>query len=1044
MGTITSGVGLMSGLNIDEIVSKLMLIERTPLTQLQARIRDVDAQRTAISDLSARVLALKAAFAPLKTNLLFKSVKATSSNQDLLRATASSGAAAGTYRVRVEQLATSQQLVTRGVLDPARSPLGAGTLVFASGLSRLAQPTSLDMLNGQMGVSRGKILITDRSGASAEIDLSSAKTVQDVISAINTASGIQVRAEVRGDRLAIVDLSGATTTALTVADVGLGRTAADLGIAGTASNSELVGADINRLTENSALSLLNDGNGVGNGGGGGDLKITAADGTTFTANFSDVMGMHTNLALLNNGQGVRLGTVKITHSDNTTAEVDLTGAQTIEDVVNRLQEADLTVVVTGNTLQVTDKIKGSGKLVIADAAGSFAATDLGIAGSSIGANKPESPETVRGGEIYRIRTIGDVLRAINYAAGNYDPAGNTRKVTASLDAAGKGIVLTDGSGGTGQLTVEAVGTSTALRDLGLTGTASGGTLAGERLIATMNTTLLRSLNGGQGIRELGQVSITDRAGNTSTFDLSGAKTVDDILSILQADPNDPAGAKIRARLADSGLGIVIDDLSDGTGTMTIADVTGTAAQDLKIAGSTTAATLRSGTLTRQFISGNTLLSDMNYGKGVAGGSFTITDSAGRSATISVGDPKTTRLQDLLRQINSAADGSSQTTDGNTTVKPHVEARINDTGDGIVIIDKAGGEGKLTIADSGGTTAHDLRIAGTAAEGEDRLDGRISRQISLGAGDSLNSLAAQLAAASDLLSVGVINDGSSISPYRLMITAANSGTRGSLAIDTGDVDLGLDTLVQAQDAIAYIGGDGKTGGIRVVSSENQLTTVIPNVTLTLAGKVGDYADITVASDTDTLVKQLGSIAEKVTDVIKRIKELTSYDAETETRGILQGDSAVYRLSDAMYNLFDQQVMVDGKRLRLSDLGLEITGSGASFDEDAFHKAFDGNRSAIEKAFTDVTDGLWAKLDKIFANLSDAGTGLLPVRSESLQKQNDLFNKRAADLTSLLSSKEKRLYAQFQAMETALSRLQTQQAALASLASLASSFRVNSGT
>jgi flagellar hook-associated protein 2 len=1047
MGTITSGIGLMSGLNINDIVSKLMTIERMPLTQLQSRIKNVDTQRTAIADLSARVLALKAAFAPLKNSLLFKSTKATSSNEDLIRATASSGAAAGTYRVRVEQLAASQQLVTRGVFDPDRSPLGAGTLVFASGLSKLAQQTSLDMLNGQQGISRGTIRITDGSGASAQVDLSGAKTVQDVVGAINSASGIQVQAEVRGDRLAIVDLSGAQTSVLSVADVGIGHTAQDLGIAGTGSvdelsgRVELVGADINRIVANTSLSLLNDGNGVGNSGGAGDMKVTAADGTIFSANFSDVMDLGTNLAMLNNGQGVRLGTIKITHSDNTTAEVDLTTARTMQDVVDLLQAKDVMVVVTGNKIQVTDNIKGSQKLIIADGTSGHAALDLGIAGSSAGANKPDLPETIRGSEIYRIRTVGDVLRAINYAAGNYDAASDTRKVTASLDAAGKGIVLTDNTGVAGQLTVAAINGSTAMRDLGLTGTAGGVELTGERLIATMNTTLLRSLNGGQGIQQLGTVSITDRAGKQTTFDFSGAKTVDDILSVF-ADQLQAGGAQVRAKLADSGLGIVIEDLSGGTGPMTIADVTGTTAQDLKIAGSTTTATLRSGTLTRQFISGSTLLSDMNYGKGIAAGSFTITDSAGRSTTISVSNPKTTRLQELLRQINSAADGSSQTTsEGQTTIKPHVEARINDTGDGIVIVDKAGGEGHLTITDGGGTAAHDLKIAGTAAAGEDSLDGRISRQISLGAGDSLNSLAAQLAQAGDLLSVGVINDGSSISPYRLMISATNSGTRGALAIDSGDVLLGLDTLVQAQDAVAYIGGDGKTGGIRVVSSENQLTSVIPNATLTLTGKVGDYADITVASDTGSLIKQLGSIAEKVSDVVSRIKALTSYDAETSSRGILLGDSAVYRLSDTMYRLFDQQVTVDGKRLRLSDLGLKITSSGASFDEAQFHKAFDSNPDVVQKAFTDATNGLWAKIDKIFTNLSDSGSGLLPSRSEALQKQTDLFNRRVTELSSLLDSKERRLYAQYQAMETALSRLQGQQAALASLASLVTSARAS---
>ena len=1013
MGTITSGVGLISGLNIDDIVSKLMAIERIPLTQLQTRIKNVDSTRAAVGDLSARVLAIKAAFAPLKGDLLFKSNKADSTNQDIIQATATSAAAAGNQRIRVEQLASTQQMVSRGFSDPDRSPLGAGTVVFASALSRLNQQTSLDMLNSQQGISRGIIRVTDGSGASAQVDLSAAKTVQDVVSAINTVSGIQVRAEVRGDRLAIVDQSGVETGTLAVADVNGGHTASDLGIAGAAVAGQLVGSDINTINAGTSLSLLNDGNGIAINGIGDDMKITASDGKVFNVTFADRFSPDTNLAALNNGLGVRLGKVRITHADGTINEVDLTDAQTVNDVMTRLGAARVTVMGMGNSFQVSDSTAGTGKLTIEDIEG-HAATDLGIAGSAAGSDATKVP-ALRGTEIYRVRTVGDVLRAINYAAGN-DGA-----VTASLDAAGKGIVLTDTAAGGGQLTVEAVGASGALRDLGLAGTAVNGVLGGDRLIATLNGTLLRSLNGGQGIQQLGQVHVVDRAGNESDFDFTNARTVDDVLSILQAVPG---GAQVKAQLAESGLGIVLTDASGGSDPMIVTDLTGTTARDLKLSGISTGATL-GGTLYRQSVSGNTLLSDMNFGKGIAAGAIRITDTAGNVTTINVTNPGTTRLRDVIASINTTADNTN------------VEARINDTGDGIVVIDKAGGGGQLKIEDSGSSTASDLGIAGTTTTGQDQLDGRISQEITIGGGDSLNDFAGQLGKAGRLLSVGVVNDGSGVTPYRLMISAANSGTRGALTIDTGGVSLGLDTLVQAQDSVAYVGGDGKTGGIRVVSSDTQLRNVIPGVTLTLAGKTGDYADVTVSRNTESLTKQLSSIADKLTDVLGQLDTLTKYSDDETQRGILLGDSMALQLRDALDGMLDERVTVGGQSLSLRNLGFTLGSGGVQFDEAAFHTKYDANPDGIRKIFTDAKDGLWARLDKVMNNLTDPTSGLLPSRNQNLQDQEDLFSKRADDLTALLDGKQKRLYSQYQAMETALSQLQGQQAALSSLSSLASS-------
>ncbi|MBE7559681.1 flagellar filament capping protein FliD [bacterium] len=89
---------------------------------------------------------------------------------------------------------------------------------------------SLASLNNGAGVDRGSIVITNRAGTSATIDLTSANTLADVVNAINRASNLKVTASLsdQGTGLQLVDNSGGTGS-LSVVESG-GSTAADLGL----------------------------------------------------------------------------------------------------------------------------------------------------------------------------------------------------------------------------------------------------------------------------------------------------------------------------------------------------------------------------------------------------------------------------------------------------------------------------------------------------------------------------------------------------------------------------------------------------------------------------------------------------------------------------------------------------------------------------------------------------------------------------------------------------------------------------------------------
>jgi len=88
------------------------------------------------------------------------------------------------------------------------------------GGGEMSSQTVLSKLNGGNGVARGAFRITDRSGRTGVIDISSAYSLDDVVRKINTSLDISVKAAISGDKLVITDLTGQSASNLIVTDLG--------------------------------------------------------------------------------------------------------------------------------------------------------------------------------------------------------------------------------------------------------------------------------------------------------------------------------------------------------------------------------------------------------------------------------------------------------------------------------------------------------------------------------------------------------------------------------------------------------------------------------------------------------------------------------------------------------------------------------------------------------------------------------------------------------------------------------------------------------
>src|SRR5262249_36994197 len=160
-----------------------------------------------------------------------------------------------------------------------------------------------------------------------------------------------------------------------------------------------------------------------------------------------------------------------------------------------------------------------------------------------------------------------------------------------------------------------------------------------QLVGGIDSILLRNLRGGQGISQLGQITLTDRTGTAATVNLSQAQSLSDVLTAINnATSAGNVKLQLTATLNAAGTGIQIQDTSGATvSNLIVTDAgSGTLAAQLGIAVNAAQNSVNSGSLALRYVNQATALS--SYGPGgtaIPNGAFSITDSNGQQTTITI-------------------------------------------------------------------------------------------------------------------------------------------------------------------------------------------------------------------------------------------------------------------------------------------------------------------------------------------------------------------------------------------------------------------------
>lgn len=304
-------------------------------------------------------------------------------------------------------------------------------------------------------------------------------------------------------------------------------------------------------------------------------------------------------------------------------------------------------------------------------------------------------------------------------------------------------------------------------------------------------------------------------------------------------------------------------------------------------------------------------------------------------------------------------------------------------------------------------------------------------ITVAATDTLADIASKINGNANAgVTATVLNDGSG---ERLMLTSKTTGTTSGFQLSVTDNDgnntdaVGLSRLVSGATTSQY--GENATalvnGTISVSSATNTFTNLVSGVNVTVKELTTTPAQIAVTKDFTAIKSSISAFVAAYNALNDSINEATKYDANSESAGLLQGDSAAIGIQTAMRRVL-QSTTMGSAFSRLADIGITAAkGGNLEIDDAKLTKALEEKFEDTRNLFRidnpgTSNDGVAVKLKAFADGLLNTG-GVYATKDAALKAALKRNGDDQTRLNAKIAAFEARITARYTALDTQLTQL-----------------------
>lgn len=359
---------------------------------------------------------------------------------------------------------------------------------------------------------------------------------------------------------------------------------------------------------------------------------------------------------------------------------------------------------------------------------------------------------------------------------------------------------------------------------------------------------------------------------------------------------------------------------------------------------------------------------------------------------------------------------------------------------VVITRDAAGEpvatvnGKVTAFGTAGTS-RTLSVGGSTLTFPGPLDltGTINNGTAVlgiaatgATGGTLAELSAALQSTGGPASASLLDVGSGTDPVRMIMTATQSGAKGTVDVLASAGLTGfarVTTLTTGKDAVLKVGDPASP--TTITRSDNRITDLVPGVTLDLL-KAAPGTDITVnvKKDDDAVVAKIKGLTESLNGVLSWVRDNIKYDVASRTGGPMVGDAGARSVPGTIFSAVATGQSTGGYRLA-SHVGLAATREGnLALDEATLREALTKDPDAVGA----VLAGVAAAVAAVGKGAAEVG-GVVRTGKESTAARTQALQAGIDGWDLKLAAIQKRYQRQFSSLDVAISRMNSQSSWLA---------------
>ena len=299
-------------------------------------------------------------------------------------------------------------------------------------------------------------------------------------------------------------------------------------------------------------------------------------------------------------------------------------------------------------------------------------------------------------------------------------------------------------------------------------------------------------------------------------------------------------------------------------------------------------------------------------------------------------------------------------------------------------------------------------------------GAVEKDISVSSSDTLTKIATKINEAEMGIQASVVTDVDG--KERLMLRSKETGTDKAFTVDLSSAPtvLGQNTTQNAQNAKVEL------NGLVVESSSNTFANTIPGMSFTVSEVTSTAATLNVKADTEAMKKNIQEFVDTYNELNDLLTQSTKYVEESKTAGVLQGDSATVSLQNSLRMLTQGISGSTGGLTRLAEIGIQMQEGGKlSTDTTKLDKALT-NLEGLKGLFANKADALGqgGGIAVNFKNFTDkllSFDGTLNTKTDSLERTLKSNSAEQTKVNTRADTLEKRLYAQYSALDTKMASL-----------------------